>query len=189
MNRPTSVTVFGILNIVFGVLGLCGMVFTIAILFGGFDVGADNPVMEIMEGNAFLDVYQKAGIALGFIATIALIAAGIALLQMRRWGRTVSIVYACYAILSTLVGIVINFFFLMMPMLERAGDAAGPERAGLVGGAVGGTLGGCVGLIYPVLLLYFMLRPNVRAAFEPFPFDQSDGVRPFTESGNPYQSP
>jgi hypothetical protein len=34
-----------------------------------------------------------------------------------------------------------------------------------IGGAVGGVMGGCFGMIYPILLLIFMTRPKVVAAF------------------------
>jgi hypothetical protein len=34
-------------------------------------------------------------------------------------------------------------------------------------GLIGGSISVCVGLIYPILLLLFMLRPTVAAAFHP----------------------
>ncbi len=37
MQRPASVTVFGVLNIVFGVLGLFGLAFSVLVLFA-FDI-------------------------------------------------------------------------------------------------------------------------------------------------------
>jgi uncharacterized membrane protein YfcA len=52
-------------------------------------------------------------------------------------------------------------------MLEQAQQQHGPAAAGAIGGAIGGSVGGCFGLIYPVLLLIFMLRPKVAAAFQP----------------------
>jgi hypothetical protein len=63
------------------------------------------------------------------------------------------------------VGTVVNYFFLMRPMLEQAHQKQGPEAVGAMAGAIGGTIGGCFGLIYPILLLVFMMRPNVVAAF------------------------
>jgi hypothetical protein len=41
----------------------------------------------------------------------------------------------------------------------------------------------------PTSVTVFGILNIVFGVFEPFPFDQADGVRPFTESGNPYQSP
>jgi hypothetical protein len=52
-------------------------------------------------------------------------------------------------------------------MLQAAAEQQGPESAGLIGGAIGGSVGGCFGMIYPILLLIYMLRPNVKNAFRP----------------------
>ena len=38
-----------------------------------------------------------------------------------------------------------------------------------IGGAIGSSIGGCFALIYPVLLLIFMTRPKLAAAFQPGP--------------------
>jgi hypothetical protein len=63
---------------------------------------------------------------------------------------------------------VVNYHFIYGPMLEKMSHARpGPEQAGLIGGMVGGLFGTCLGAIYPVLLLIFMFRPNVVAAFGP----------------------
>jgi hypothetical protein len=95
------------------------------------------------------------------------LAAGIGLLMLKPWARTLSIVYAIYSILQAIVGTIINYFLLVRPLIEQAQNSSGPEAAAAMGGAIGGTIGGCVGLIYPALLLFFMMRPNVVAAFRP----------------------
>ena len=105
--------------------------------------------------------------ALGFVATIALGLAGYGLLNMRPWGRHVSIVYALYAIIAGIVGMIVNWIWLIGPLMEKADAAgAGPEQAGAIGGVMGGVLGGCVGLIYPIVLLIFMMLPHVAQAFD-----------------------
>jgi len=96
-----------------------------------------------------------------------LLAAGIGLMMLKPWARLVSIGYAIYAIVFGIVGMVINFFFLVRPMIEHAQQQSGPEAAVAIGGAVGGTIGGCFGLIYPIVLLIFMFRANVVGAFKP----------------------
>jgi hypothetical protein len=85
--------------------------------------------------------------------------------MMKPWARKLSIAYAIYALVFGVVGIVVNFLFVVRPMLEQAQGRQGPEAAGAIGGAFGGTIGGCFGLVYPILLLIFMTRPNVVAAF------------------------
>jgi len=41
---------------------------------------------------------------------------------------------------------------------------------------IGGGIGICLGLIYPILLLVFMLRPTVAAAFQPPAPPQLQGI-------------
>ena len=171
MQRPTSVTVFGILNIVFAALAILGLIGSIALFF--MPVDSNNPVIKIIHKNAAYAAWLKISIPLGLLSCSALLAAGIGLLRLKSWARTLSIVYAIYAIVFGILGTVVNFFFIIRPMLEQARQQHGPEAAGAIGGAIGGTIGGCFGLIYPVLLLIFMLRPNVVAAFRPIPPPQT----------------
>jgi hypothetical protein len=166
--RPTSVTVFGILNLVFAGLGLCGLCFGLIPIIGmeAMPNQPPNPVIELMKENQAYYVFTVVTMALGFVATVVLGLAGFGLLKMRVWGRQLSVVYALYAIIAGIVGMIANWFWLVGPLMEQANAAgAGPERAGAIGGVIGGAFGGCIGLIYPVLLLIFMMRPNVVQAF------------------------
>jgi hypothetical protein len=165
MQRPTSVTVFGILNIVFAVFGVFGLIFSMALFHLPAD--SDNPVVKLIHENATYAAWLKAGILLGVPSCLALLVAGVGLLCLKSWARILSIAYAIYAIVFGILGTVVNFIFMVLPMIDQARQQQGPEAAAAVGGAVGGTLGGCFGLIYPVLLLIFMTRPKVVAAFRP----------------------
>ena len=165
MQRPPTVTVFGILNIAFSILGVFGMVATLA-LFSA-DAMSNNPVVAILRDNPAYAAWLKVTIPLGILSCVLVLAAGIGLLRLKEWARKLSIGYAIYAILFGILGIVINFVFLTRPMLEQASQRQGPEAAGAIGGAIGGSLGGCFGMIYPILLLIFMTRPKVKAAFRP----------------------
>jgi hypothetical protein len=164
MQRPVAVTVFGVLNIVFGVLGFFGMIFTIATFFFLPDNG-HNPVLEIMRNSPGYTAWMMIALPLGFLACGVSIAAGIGLLKLKGWARVLSIGYAIYTIVSCLVGAVLNYIFIMHPLMEQAAQKHGPEVAALIGGAIGGTFGSCIGMVYPVVLLIFMTRPKVAAAF------------------------
>jgi len=164
MQRPTSVTVFGILNIVFAALAILGLIGSIALFFMP---AGNNPVIKIIHENAAYAAWLKISIPLGLLSCSALLAAGIGLLRLKSWARALSIAYAIYAIVFGIIGPVVNFFFIIRPMLEQARQQQGSEAAGAIGGVIGGTIGGCLGVIYPVLLLIFMLRPTVVAAFNP----------------------
>jgi len=125
-----------------------------------------NPVFELMEENQAYYVFTMVTMALGFVATVVLGLGGFGLLKMLAWGRHLSIGYAVYAIIAGIVGMIANWVWLIGPLMERANAAGGgPEQAGAIGGIIGGAFGGCIGLIYPVLLLIFMMRPNVVQAF------------------------
>ena len=173
MQRPTSVTVFGILNIVFAAWGILGLLMSL-VVFNLNRGNPNDPMMKILENNPAYANYIKVMIPVGGLASAALLVAGIGLLMMKPWGRTLSIAYAIFALVSCAVGLVMNVLFFIGPMIEQANRAKGPEAAGLMGGAIGAGVGGCFGFIYPILLVIFMLRPNVRAAFRPTQIEAFD---------------
>lgn len=166
MKRPTVVTVFAILNIVFGVFGLGGAIIS-AIVLPMLPDADKNPALKIMHDSPAFSLWMKIALVLGVLGSIALIAAGIGLLQMKPWGRLLSIAYGVYAILLAIVSGIMNYKFLVAPLLQEAQNKQGPEAAGAIGGAFGGVIGGCISLIYPVLLIIFMTRPKVVTAFDP----------------------
>ena len=165
MQRPTTVTVFGILNIVFAVFGLFGILASLAMF--KLAEGTGNPVFKIMHDNPAFAAWMKLSIPLGVLSSAALLAGGIGLLMMKPWARKLSIGYSLYAMVMGLVGMVFSYLWMVRPMMEQAAQKQGPEAAGAIGGAVGGLVGGCFSLAYPVLLLIFMTRPKVVAAFSP----------------------
>jgi hypothetical protein len=164
MQRPTAVTVFGILNIVFAALGACGLLATVAMFVPG-PFSDQNPVVKIMEDHPAYALWVKVTIPLGLAAVVVLLAAGIGLLQLKEWGRKLSIGYAIYAILSVLANAAISFIVVVPALMEAAAQRHGPEAAGAAGGVIGAVFGVIVGPIYPCFLLYFMTRPYVKAAF------------------------
>lgn len=168
-TRPTSLLVFGILNIVFGVLGLCGTAASSAMFFVDLpqDPGMPNPALELMKSDSTYRLIMQTMIVLGCLASLALIVGGIGLLLVKAWGRTLSIGYAWYAIVGAVVGMIINWVYLIQPLLAQGLGEGRMGQAAAVGGAVGSMIGGCFSVIYPVVLLIFMYRPAVRAAVAP----------------------
>lgn len=159
MNRPTSITVFGVLNLVFGVLGLCGVGFSLVSL--GMVAPGTNPVYDLMRASPILLYWTYASSVLGAIFTVLLIASGIGLLMDKGWGRLLGLAYAGFTILFGLLGLVMNALFLFPGLMELV-DSSSPEvMGGAIGGMVGGLAGGCVGLLYPVVLIVFMTRKAV----------------------------
>ena len=170
-ERPTSVTVFGILNIVFGILGVCGTAFGLVSIFAQEALqppGAPvNPVQEAMNASDGYQAFLIGASAVGMVATIALIISGAGLLNGKLYGRTLSIWYAIYGIISVIVGLIANIVFVFGPVFEQLDQMPdGPEKIGATAGLYGGVFGSCIGMIYPVLLLIFMKRRNVVTYFQ-----------------------
>jgi len=171
--RPTSLTVFGILNIGFGALGLaCTPVGLFSMEFVNlFTLGQDLPSsmtfpFQLLETPAYR-TYLMVSTLLGMAASGVLIFAGVGLLKMRGWGRLLSIGYSLYAYLSLVAGFLVTVFFVWTPMLENLNRTSPLMRMSLVGSMSGATMGMCSGLIYPTVLLVFMFLPSVKAVFKP----------------------
>lgn len=169
-SRPPSLSVFGILNILYGVFGLCGLAGGLAVMFlvdFPQDPAFPNPALDLMKTDANYRLYLQVVLVLGGLMTLVLIAAGIGLLLAKAWGRTLSIGYAWYAIVSGIIGMIFNCAFVFKPMMAAAKEAQGPPAIGTMGGIFGGVIGGLLGLTYPILLLIFMNLATLRRAIAP----------------------
>jgi hypothetical protein len=145
--RPTSVTVFAILNIVFGGLGLlCAPAALIA------SIAIPNAMNTTPVAKAWLLI----GSFVGFLCSFLLLIVGIGLLNLRRWARVWTLGYAWFAIVWGIVGMVVNLALVISGGFGNTPDA--------IGGAIGGFFGGIIGLAYPILLIIFMSKPNVKSA-------------------------
>jgi GYF domain 2 len=146
-ERPASVTVFGILNIVFGSLGLLCMPLGLAMIFV-----SPHPIYTA----AWAKVWMLFSAAVGFVCTILLIVVGIGLLYLKAWARMWAFGYGCFAIVWGIIGAGFNIWL----MASRA-DGYSQQT---VPSVIGGVCGGILTLVYPILLVIFMQRPNVKSA-------------------------
>ena len=162
-GRPASIQIFAILNMVFGILGICGG-FAAAVMFA-IPQPAGNPALDLMANDPIYGTFNLVSMVVGVIMSIVLVAAGVGLHRYAMWGRNLSIAYAWYAILSMIVGSIITVLFLILPLRNQAG-AGGPAQAVALAGAIGGMIGGVASLIYPVFILVFMHKADVRDALE-----------------------
>ncbi|MBN2307803.1 MAG: hypothetical protein JXR94_02460 [Candidatus Hydrogenedentes bacterium] len=161
------------LNIVLAVLGLtCVPVGMLLQHAGPPTPGGYAPsdavvgMYESME-TPFYRAYSAVSTTVGIVAAIALLAAGVGLLKLRPWGRSLSIVYAIYGLIVAVVLPVVNYFIVWRPMLDTLQGVGGPAEFGFMIALVSGTVGSCLNFVYPVLLLIFMFRPHVKRAFLP----------------------
>ncbi|MHC4553347.1 MAG: DUF4339 domain-containing protein [Planctomycetota bacterium] len=150
-ERPTSVTVLGILSIVFGSLNVLCTPFA---FIGLFMPQPDGTPFAMGPG---MKIYTAVGAVVGLIAAGFLLASGIGLLKLKNWARQIAYGYGWFAVIWGIVGIIINAVF-MLPNLSGMGEH---ETPAMVGGVIGGMCGGILGLAYPVILIVFMKRPNI----------------------------
>lgn len=166
LMKPTSVTVFGILHLIFGAFSLCGIGFSLLIfvvpdLFQQPGM-AQNPALDLMNNNDGYRVFLAVSLVVGLVATVILLIAGLGLLNGKPFGRRLSIVYGWYGVVSTVAGCAANFYWSFGPTLEMIQNLPeGPEKFGATFGLVAGLIGSALGLVYPVLLLVFMNRTIV----------------------------
>ena len=116
MQRPKSVTVFGILNIVFAAFGIIGAITSLVLLLA--PLAPNDPFIKIMHENPAYAIWYKLEIPLGILSRAALLAAGIGLLSLKSWARTLSMAYAIYAILLGILETALTFM-VYRPMVEK----------------------------------------------------------------------
>ena len=149
--KPSSIKVFGILNIVFGAMGLiCGgagvLFFVLATQSSEFAFEL-NRAMSAQYAEGYITFLQFSS-CFGGIMSLVLIVCGVGLLRERNWGRTGSMAYAAIQTLYTLASTVLS-----MSMMKH--DESFIFSAG---GAMCGVL---FALIYPICIMIFLTRPNV----------------------------
>jgi hypothetical protein len=166
-QRPTSVTVFGVINIIFG--GFAIICLPIGLLMSaGLVKFQHNPVMDMLSSSRVWQIWNIVSGILGILSGIVQLIAGIGLLKLKSWARITSVGYAIFAIIVAVANMFLTAI-LFLPMIQKMNSGSGPEHAatvaGMIGGIIGGLGGSCFQLIYPILLLIFMTRPKVKAAF------------------------
>ena len=167
-RSPRSITVFGVLNLLFGMLGIFGgMMFFI--MLGADGAGEiPNPAFEAMKSSPVFKAWTWFSTIGGLVAAVVLVISGIALLMKRDVGRRLAIYYAYYALIVAVIGVVLGAIYVYGPLFAKMGDA--PAAAITV--LVSAVLGTALSLLYPALILYFMHKPAVIRALQ-------GGVNPF----------
>lgn len=168
MTRPNVVTVFGIVNLSFALIYLCGL------------AALSSPVLALKEGSEPADplyapllqhpvflVYTKVSMMVGGVLSVLLAASGVGLLLMKSWGRRLAVFYSAFSSVLGALGLLLYGTVYMPAVLEHAQKMPeGPSRTALVVGAqIGIVLSGLCGLLYPIVLLICMTRPRFVALF------------------------
>ena len=167
MNRPTSVLVFAILNLLLAGLGVFGLAFELARRLGVLALLTEgNPVYAAMEANAAFKLYNDVTQVMSIPLTIVLVASAIGLLRMKLWARTVTIAYGVLSIAMSLLAAVVHYALIFGPMVEQTAGTSGPERIQAVASVVGLIVGVVVMMGYWLMVIVFLTRRRVVAAFD-----------------------
>jgi hypothetical protein len=203
-KKPTSVVVIAILQLLFGTLGLIlaavnlsGLQKQLSTLTKQNQQQSISPErLEEMTQQKVpsFAVVQNVQLGLSALLCAMMIASGIGLLGLRRWARSLGIVYAVVSILST-AGAAAYSFALLAPAYQEIGDEIirqGGANAQINGMAikVSGYIGpgcGLLTVIYPVIVLIVLNLSSVRAAFrgEPLPGEMEEGDYAAEDIGEP----
>jgi hypothetical protein len=176
LEKPKTIKVFGVLNVIFGGLGLLGTCIGLgAILaFTTFDLipvpeGPPNPAFVTQDENAFLYFYNIISAACGLIFSIVLLVSGIGLLKHKKWGRTVGLAWAVYCVLTTIVVSVITWTHIYPYQLETMDKATADVpniEAFLLGSMIFGNVLSVGYLIYPGLFALFSSKQPFKDALD-----------------------
>ena len=176
-EKPKAIKVFGILNVIFGGLGLLGTCIglgaILAITSGLIPVpeGQSNPAFVLQEENAFLYFYNIISAVFALIFTVVLLVSGIGLLRHKKWGRNTGLAWAAYNVIATIIASVVTWTHIYPHQLEMlATNEAMPNvpnmEAILLGSMIFGNVLSVGYLIYPGLFVIFGSKQSFKDALD-----------------------
>jgi hypothetical protein len=181
-QRPGSVTAAAVMCIIYGSLfTLCGScsLLSLALQSAGKNLfGGGNPQLEQAQKqlqDALEDdmpahpAVEVSGTVLELVEALALLVAGIGLISIQRWARTLVFVTAIITILSTLFHAVYVAGFVI-PSINRAPAAQANDevrfmRMALVATYTAAAVVDVLAVVYLLIVVLLLRRRQVRAAF------------------------
>lgn len=157
VQRPTSIRVFGILNMVFGSIGVLGYLFSALSLFG--DAGI--PIINLYGWGMYH--FSIGSSIASFVLSVIQVVLGISLVKHKPWARSCSVTYGWVAIVVVLITASVSLAVYWSELqqsidLGLTGWRTQEETISMIYAGVSGV----TGLIYPALLIFFMRRSIVR---------------------------
>lgn len=172
-ERPTSVTVFSIINLVLCGLGIIGTIFWVLGLMGiRLGSAEGNPVMQMMDNSTAYQLFTNIMSGLGVLVTILVISASIGMLSLKPWARSVTIGWGVYSILMMIAAAAVNYLAIFGPLIA---NSSGPERVGMIVGFVIQIVIFAFFMGYYLLMIFMLTRPKVVDAFTPGDLDGGQG--------------
>jgi hypothetical protein len=160
-GRPTVVTVLAIIGIVLGALGVLCKPMSLMMYFVPMPAG--NPVMDRMKADQALFIWTMASTSVGWFLSIVLLVCGIGALALKEWSRQGLIGWSILTLVVDLAVMIFNWVWVMPRMNKIL--AGQPNPGGNIGMIAGIAVGVVFSVALPIVLIYFMTRPAVKAAF------------------------
>ena len=164
LKRPASLSVFGILNLVFGTLGLLSAALSYKLYFTPLE-GQTGIMPDLMRSDSFYASCMRINLVPATLFVIAQIISGIGLIQAREGGRKLALFCGVYGILAGIfIGYLSYYHVIPFSVEYVVKNVKDPAIAEVTRNAskVGGIIGIGVGFIYPVLTLVFLGKKSVR---------------------------
>jgi hypothetical protein len=178
-ERPTSVLVMAILNLIFGGLGLVCICCGAAGLLGFSALAGAAPGMPDIIGAIKKEIPSYVAVVstelvLSFILTCALVASGVGLLSMQSWARWTAVAWAVLVIPLNIAETAYQLV-VVQPAMERVNrellsktPGARPTNPPASNPVMENATTFCSGglnIVYAIALLIVMFLPDVSAAF------------------------
>jgi hypothetical protein len=196
----------GILNIVFGSLflicTLCGGI-GLLMMMNSSSMFAVNGVNVLGDMWDYLKREVPAYPAItigsllaGLVLNIVLLVAGIGLLNMKNWGRVLSLIYSVISIVEQIGMLIFTLAFVnpatqrwQQDFLRRVGGRLPPGAMSSDSSLsnVLSVIGSVLGVAYAVVLLIMMLLPRVSAALSGGPPPEEPLADRYGEGGDEYE--
>ncbi len=174
LGEPQPVKVLGIFHVIFGAIGALGSLWTIYVIVMGnpfLKMAGDNPGVDFQRKlEESTKVYTVIGTAFSVLVTALILTAGIQLLKKRKTALKWSNAYAWSSIGTKVLNLILSFI-IVVPMTQKmmseiSGGAAAPPIPGFGGIMYASMFGGFLfSIIYPVITLILLNRPNVKQWF------------------------
>lgn len=175
MNRPTSVTVVAVLNIIIGSLQvLCGplalaSLFLMSRMMEGFGGGGPEAeaMVEMMQSPA-LRIVTISTVSVNILIGIGLLINGISLLAMSAKARVSAMVLAVLLGLWQVIGQIANWL-ITYPMLRQLDTVR--TNSQMMTSVFSGVFWTVIYLAYVVAVVVIMTRPAVKDSFTKRPVE------------------
>jgi hypothetical protein len=163
--RPAAVTTLATLGVIFGTFGLLCKPSLLAItLF--LKLPQPDPTLSAVQDNPILRAFATIDGLTGTLVSLLLLISSIGCLSLKPWARLGMLCYAVLALLLTMVVQGVGYFVLGPELEQALRNAGAPAQKPWTQSVWVLAVGVALRLWYPILILAYFNRRDVKQAFE-----------------------